>query len=195
MLEEIYDLDQKDISFYSNEGVSITRDPLTLLPNKVLFRDLFKQSLATARRRRQYLALLVIEINSINQIQFQLDSKEGNSIIKKVAKIITKSVRDCDIVSHLIPGKFAIILENISHVQDGALVTQKIRSNFDTLNLVSSKGDKISLSIGISVYPNDSDDIAELLNCANIALNEARLEGQIFKYFASETPILFSVET
>jgi diguanylate cyclase (GGDEF)-like protein len=194
-LEEIYDLDQRDLSFYSNDGVSITRDPMTLLPNKVLFRDLFKQALATARRRRQYLALLVIETNGMNPIRSQLDSKEVNAIIKKVANILTQSVRDCDIVSHLVPGKFAIILENISHMQDGALVTQKIRSNFDSANLVSSNGDKISLSIGISVYPHDSEDIAELLNCANIALNEARLEGQNFKYFAYETPILFSVKT
>jgi diguanylate cyclase (GGDEF)-like protein len=194
-LEEIYNLDQSDFSFYSNDSVSITRDPLTLLPNKILFRDLFKQSLANARRRKQYLALIVAEINDINNLRAQLDADEINLIIKKVSKTLTQSVRECDIISHLVPGKFAIILENISCLEDGGLVTRKIRANFDNLNLVCSHGATISLSFGISIFPNDGDDIGDLLNCANIALNNAQLEGQNFKYYAYEKPLLFSVET
>jgi GGDEF domain-containing protein len=104
-------------------------------------------------------------------------------------------VRDCDVVSHLVPGKFAIILENISQLEDGGLVTRKIRTNFEAINLVSSNGTAISLSFGISLYPNDGENIAELLNCANIALSKAKSEGQNFKYYAYEKPVLFSVET
>ena len=64
-LEEIYEFDQNEQSFFSSETSDITRDAITGLPNKVLFRDLLKQALAIGRRRSQYVALIVVEINKI----------------------------------------------------------------------------------------------------------------------------------
>ena len=194
-LEEIYEFDQSDQSFFSSENIDITRDGVTGLPNKVLFRDLLKQALAIGRRRSQYVALLVVEINNINNLIHQLSTDDLNSVITKVAKILTQTVRDSDTVAHLVPGKFAIILEQIARYQDGAVVTRNISSNLDRAFVVQPDGSKVTVSMGISIYPKDSEDMAELLNFANIALSEAKLAGEYYKYYAFENPMLFSVET
>jgi len=193
-LESIYELEHSDLAFYGSESVSITRDPLTKLPNKVLFRDLFKQALAIGHRRSHFVALLIVEIGDIANLRNNLDIDEYNAIIKNVAEILTTSVRDSDIVAHLLPGKFAIILESIAKYQDGALVTKKIQANFDRSTIVSSSGSKVTLSMGISVYPSDSEDIAELLRFANIALNKAKGAREIYRYYSYQEPLLFSVE-
>ena len=194
-LEEIYEFDQNTQSVFSNDMANTTRDPLTGLPNRVLFRDLFKQSLAIGRRRSQYVALLIVEIDNISSLIKRLNSNDLDEIIKKVAQVLIETVRDSDTVAHLVPGKFAIILEQIVRYQDGAVVTGKIRSNLDRAFIVLPDGSKVTVSMGVSVYPNDSEDIAELLNFANIALNEAKKEGQNYKYYTYEKPMLFSVET
>lgn len=194
-LEEIYEFDQNKLSLFSYESVNITRDPITGLPNKVLFRDLFKQSLALGRRRSQYVALLIVEIENISSLIRSMNIDDLNLVIKKVAEVLIETVRDSDTVAHLVTGKFAIILEQIVRYQDGAIVTGKIRESLDRAFIVLPDGSKVTVSMGVSVYPNDSEDIAELLNFANIALNEAKLKGENYKYYTYEKPMLFSVET
>ena len=125
----------------------------------------------------------------------QLSTDDLNSIVTKVSSVLTQTVRDSDTVAHLVPGKFAIILEQIARYQDGAVVTRNISSNLDRAFIVQPDGSKVTVSMGISIYPKDSEDMAELLNFANIALSEAKLAGEYYKYYAFENPMLFSVET
>ena len=193
-LKDLYDLENSDLAFYGSESISVTRDPLTKLPNKVLFRDLFKQSLAIAHRRMHFVALLVVEVSDFATLKNKLDTQESNAILIDVAGILKQSVRESDIVAHLLPGKFAVILENIAKYQDGALVTKKIQTNFDQAFLVSSDGTKIALNMGISVFPTDSEDIVELLHFANLALNQAKSAKENFRYYSYKEPLLFSVE-
>lgn len=194
-LKEIYEFDHSELSFFSRGNKDITRDAITGLPNKVLFRDLLKQSLAIGRRRSQYVALIVVEIDNINKLMPTLKADDLNRIIAKVARVLTQTVRNSDTVAHLIPGKFAIILEQIARYPDGAVVTRNINQNLDRAFIVLPDGSKVTVSMGVSVYPQDSEDMVELLNFANIALNNAKIEGEFFKYYAFEEPMLFSVET
>jgi len=193
-LEGLYDLENSDFAFYGSESISVTHDPLTKLPNKVLFRDLFKQSLAIAHRRMHFVALLVVEVSDFATLKNRVDIQGSNAILIDVAGILKQSVRESDIVAHLLPGKFAVILENISKYQDGALVTKKIQTNFDQAFLVSSDGTKIALNMGISVFPTDSEDIVKLLHFANLALNQAKSAKEIFRYYSYKEPLLFSIE-
>ncbi|MFC1996549.1 diguanylate cyclase domain-containing protein [Chloroflexota bacterium] len=193
-LEEIYDFDHSDLGFYGIEIANITRDSLTGLPNKILFRDLFKHSLAIARRRNQIVGLLLVEIGDLSTLEKKVGRDAFNTILRDTAKILLDSVRDSDIVAHLLPGKFAIILDGIAQFQDGALVTKKIQAKYDQSKMVGPEGTAIKLNIGISIYPQDSQDIVELLRFANIALNKAKTENQYFRYYSYEEPVLINVE-
>ena len=194
-LQEIFETKNNELDFYAEDNASITRDPLTQLPNKVLFRDLFKQALAIARRSRQMVALMLVEINDLDKIRKKMDLDEFNLIIRDVAKCLNRSVRECDIVAHLIRGKYAIILENISQFQDAGLVAKKITANLHSASILDADDSRIKASIGISVFPDDSENLAELISYAHSALNESKSSGESYRYFAYEKPILFPIKT
>ena len=194
-LQDILETEKSELDFYTEDQASITRDPLTQLPNRVLFRDLFKQAIAIARRSRQFVALLIIEINDLEKIRKRLDLDEFNLVLRDVAKCLTRSVRECDIVAHLIPGKYAIILENISRFQNAGLVAEKITENLHSASILDADGARIKTSIGISVYPDDSENLAELISYSHSALNESKSSGEPYRYFAYEKPILFPIKT
>ncbi len=195
-LEEIETTQMKDdLSFPMDGGPSVTRDPLTQLPNKVLFRDLFKQALAIGRRRGKYVALLIVEIENIHTLKRDLDTGELLPIIQKAASVLTDTVRNSDTVAYLANGKFAIILESMSQYQDGVVVTQKVRTSFENAYIVLPDGSKVHVHMGISVYPDDSEDISELLNIANISMNRAKLESVNYNYNAYEKPVFLTIET
>ena len=195
-LEEIYTPNtmEDDLSYFASEDLSITRDPITQLPNRVLFRDLFKQTLAIGRRRGKYVALMIVELENIHTLKRDLDPEKLNLLIKQAGEVLAKTVRDSDIVATLAPGKFAIILESISEPHDGTVVAQKIRSGFDKAFMHLPDGSKVNVHIGISVYPEDGEDISGLLNAANLAMNKVKLESINYHYNAYDKPAFLSIE-
>jgi diguanylate cyclase (GGDEF)-like protein len=195
-LEELYApiTMEDELSYFASEDLSITRDPITQLPNRVLFRDLFKQTLAIGRRRSKYVALMIVELENIHTLKRDLDPEKLKPLIKQVGEVLVKTVRDSDIVATLACGKFAIILESISEPQDGAVVAQKIRMGFDQAYIVLPDGSKANVHIGISVYPDDGEDISELLNNANLAMNKAKLESINYHYNAYDKPAFLSID-
>jgi diguanylate cyclase (GGDEF)-like protein len=195
-LEDLYTPEsmEEDLNYFSSEDLSITRDPLTKLPNRVLFRDLFKQALAIGRRRSKYVALMIVEIENIHTLKRDLDHEKLNPHIKQAGEVLVKTVRDSDIIATLALGKFAIILESISEPQDGAVVAQKIRTGFDKAYIVLPDGSKANVHIGISVYPEDGEDISELLNNANMAMNKTKLESINYHYNAYDKPAFLSID-
>ena len=137
---------------------------------------------------------MIVELENIHTLKRDLDPEKLKPLIKQAGEVLMKTVRDSDFVATLAPGKFAIILESISEPQDGAVVAQKIRMGFDKAYIVLPDGSKANVHIGISVFPEDGEDISELLNDANLAMNRAKLESINYHYNAYDKPAFLSID-
>ena len=153
-------------------------DALTGLPNRTLFRDRLTHAMAQADRYHQILAVLFLDLDRFKAINDTLGHNVGDQLLKMAAERLRTCIRDCDTVARLGGDEFTIIVEDIVEVQDAAIVAQKI---LDTLsqpfNLYSHEV-FISVSIGITLYPNDDENTDNLLRNADSAMYRAKEYGR-----------------
>ncbi|MFQ5581505.1 MAG: putative bifunctional diguanylate cyclase/phosphodiesterase, partial [Mariprofundaceae bacterium] len=152
-------------------------DQLTKLPNRALFMDRLSQALAQARRRKQQLALLFVDLDKFKLINDTLGHEAGDRTLEEVASRILACVREMDTVARLGGDEFTVILMDIKHAGDAATVARKIQS---ALSLpVELEGNQYNLgsSIGISLFPKDGTDVDTLLKNADATMYRAKESG------------------
>ena len=153
-------------------------DALTGLPNRALFRDRLTHAMAQADRYHQILAVLFLDLDRFKAINDTLGHNVGDQLLKMAAERLRSCIRDCDTVARLGGDEFTIIVDDIVEVQDAAVVAQKI---LDTLsqpfNLFNHEV-FISVSIGLTLYPNDDENADNLLRNADAAMYRAKEYGR-----------------
>ncbi|QFY42254.1 diguanylate cyclase [Candidatus Methylospira mobilis] len=160
-------------------------DGLTQLPNRQMFHERLKQGVEDSAGADMSLALFLIDIDRLKEINEHLGYDEGDSLLIEAARRIGASVRESDTVARLDGDEFAVILPEIAVPTNIERVAQKI---IQALNQPYASGDettRLSASIGIAFYPNDAVTIKELLYNAERAMYEAKNAGRNrFSYFA-----------
>ncbi|HXC93341.1 MAG TPA: EAL domain-containing protein [Geobacteraceae bacterium] len=152
-------------------------DNLTGLPNRILFRDRLKQSIAYANRRKSSVALLFIDLDRFKVINDSLGHPVGDRLLQSVAKTLIASVREVDTVARFGGDEFTIVLGTLEKPGDAEVVARKILDalqkpfNIDNHELFAMG------SIGISIFPEHGDDIDSLIKKADIAMYEAKAQG------------------
>ncbi|MFW5774685.1 MAG: putative bifunctional diguanylate cyclase/phosphodiesterase [Chitinivibrionales bacterium] len=170
-----------DISRYSHDFQEQTYyDVLTGLPNRALLNDRLDFMLAHARRNGQILAVLFMDLDRFKVANDSLGYAGGDQLLQMVARRLKKTVREVDAVFRLGNDEFAIILEEISHIEDAAKVAKKIQNLFtQSFALPSFKHEVfISASIGISLFPYDGVDMETLVKNAESAMHRAKEQGE-----------------
>jgi diguanylate cyclase (GGDEF)-like protein/PAS domain S-box-containing protein len=154
-------------------------DTLTNLPNRRLMLDRLDQSMSQAKRFQRSMAVVFLDLDHFKLINDTLGHDVGDELLKVAATRLNACVRNGDIVSRQGGDEFVIVLAEISHPQDAAVVAEKI---IDTLaQPVSVNGRKLQIttSIGIAVYPlNGTDDTQELMKKADMAMYAAKEGGR-----------------
>jgi|GEM_PF-1935702 len=165
-------------------------DTLTNLPNRRLMLDRLNQSVSQAKRYQRSMAVVFLDLDHFKQINDTLGHDVGDELLMVAANRLKACVRSGDIVSRQGGDEFVIVLAEIAHPQDAAVVAEKI---VDTLGLpIAIKGHelKITTSIGISVYPiNGTDDTQELMKKADMAMYAAKEGGRNGYRFYQNDPI------
>lgn len=162
-------------------------DPLTNLPNRFLFRDHVGFMLAHARRNDQILALLLLDLNRFKVMNETLGFHAGDAILIDTADRLKKALREVDAVFRLGNDEFAIILEEVSKIEDAAKVAKKILRIFSIPFKLSSYEEDfyISAAIGISIFPQDGSGFEELIKNAETAMYRAKeLEQNNFQHYS-----------
>ena len=156
------------------------RDPLTNLPNRMLFQDHFKFMLAHARRNNQIVALLFLDIDRFKIMNDTLGYNAGDEILTTTAKRLRNTLREVDSVFRLGNDEFAIILEEVAKIEDAALVAKRILEAFSKPFTLTCYDRELylSASIGISIYPKDGSDFEELIKYSEIAMFQAKKTEQ-----------------
>ncbi len=161
-------------------------DALTGLPNRALFYDRLNHGLARAKRSGGKLVAMLLDLDRFKYINDSLGHDAGDLLLKTISQRLKECVRDMDTVARLGGDEFVIVLEGIHDIEDVGYVAQKILATVARpINIV---GHDISttVSIGISVYPDDGTQADELLKNADIAMYKAKEGGKNNYQFYAE---------
>jgi diguanylate cyclase (GGDEF)-like protein/PAS domain S-box-containing protein len=164
-----------------------TRDPLTELPNRVLFNDRLEQGIVAARRSGQSLALMFIDLDRFKNINDSLGHEVGDLLLKEVAARMQDCIRKGDTLSRLGGDEFVVTLEGLQQAEDAAQVAAKIIKSLGRAFEIAGYTLNTSCSIGISIFPEDADDDRTLMKNADTAMYHAKEKGRNnYQFFSPE---------
>lgn len=169
-------------------------DPLTDLPNRRLFADIIGIECARARRHKTRMALLFMDLDRFKEVNDTLGHDIGDRLLRETAARLKAHVRESDTISRAGGDEFNIILANIVKVEDIGDVVRKIVESFRKPFSIAGHELYVTTSIGISIYPEDSDDIDTLFRYADIAMYYAKEQGRNTFQFYNPTINLRSLE-
>lgn len=171
-----------DISAIKNSQTELMRlahhDPLTGLPNRLLFTDRTEQALASAQRHKTGCALLMIDLDHFKIINDSLGHNVGDLLLKEVGERLLSVFGKGFTVARLGGDEFAVLIENCSQVAQAAALAQQILEVMKGAFLVDQHQLFISASVGISLFPNDALNAEQLLRNADSALFKAKSSGR-----------------
>jgi diguanylate cyclase (GGDEF)-like protein len=152
-------------------------DTLTGLPNRALLQDRMKQAIAYAHRNRTQVAILSLDIDHFKHINESLGHSIGDLLLQLIANRLQECLREGDSVARVGADEFVLILPLINS-KDAVSVAQK---TLDTLNrnfLVEGHELHLTASIGISLYPDDGNDVESMMRTGYTAMNHAKEKGR-----------------
>jgi diguanylate cyclase (GGDEF)-like protein/PAS domain S-box-containing protein len=152
-------------------------DPLTDLPNRELFHDRLQTALARARRNKERLVVLYIDLDGFKEVNDGHGHAVGDLLLQEVAQRIRRCLRESDTVGRIGGDEFVVLLNNITLPEHGAVVAEKIRAVLDRPFELGGKRLHISSSIGVAAYPDHGDDNKQLIRHADEAMYAAKKNG------------------
>ena len=162
-------------------------DSLTGLPNRLLFADRLTLELAQARRAKQMVGLLFLDLDGFKPVNDSLGHDVGDLLLKAAAQRLAASVRASDTVARLGGDEFTVILHDLNPVEGAAVVAQKILDALSQPFVLEGHEVSVTASIGITVYPLDSETVEGLLKNADTAMYRAKAQAGSYQFFAPET--------
>jgi diguanylate cyclase (GGDEF)-like protein len=162
-------------------------DFLTHLPNRRLLHDRLTQSIAMARRRGTRLAVLFLDLDRFKHVNDSLGHQIGDKLLQSVAERLTSCVRGSDTVSRQGGDEFVLLLSEIEHSQDAALSAQKMIDSLVAPHEIANHDLHVTVSIGLSIYPDDGRDAETLVMNADTAMYHAKDRGRNnYQFFKAE---------
>ena len=153
-------------------------DALTGLPNRLLFRDRIVNAIAQAKRHRRGIAVMYLDLDHFKLVNDGLGHSVGDALLSEVAARLQGSIRASDTISRLGGDEFTILLNDTSSTEAVFGVARKILSSLARPFRVNGHELFVSTSIGISLFPNDGEDVETLLKCADSAMYRAKELGR-----------------
>ncbi|MEO7495461.1 MAG: EAL domain-containing protein [Massilia sp.] len=153
-------------------------DPLTALPNRLLFQDRLQHALLRSARDSQQLAILFIDLDRFKNVNDTLGHHIGDELLKKVALSLASQLREGDTLARLGGDEFIVLLENIDGQCAAASVAEKLMLMFERPFMVADYELFVTGSVGISLFPHDASDLNMLIRNADVAMYQAKARGR-----------------
>jgi diguanylate cyclase (GGDEF)-like protein len=171
--------DQLDESFHENLLSSALRDGLTRLFNKRYLMDRLDSELKFAMRHETSVSLLMIDIDHFKKINDTSGHLAGDAVLSNIAQVLTRAVRNEDVVARFGGEEFAIILRAIG-IDPALLMAERLRKSVEGSTAVwHDKQLKTTISIGVAGFPSTPAKTPEqLVEAADKALYKAKHEGR-----------------
>ncbi len=162
-------------------------DSLSGLPNRALFRDRLRRAVARAQRNETQVALFFIDLDRFKTINDSLGHHAGDQLLRSVSRRLKQFARKGDTIARLGGDEFTIILEGINDSEDAVKVAEKILELMTPPFRLDGHEIVVTPSIGITIFPNDADDMRNLLKNADTAMYRAKEQGgNCFQFYTSD---------
>ncbi len=153
-------------------------DTLTSLPNRTFFQENLTHALAKAERNKTKVGIFFIDLDNFKEINDVLGHQFGDHVLKEIASKLKNSIRKSDILSRLGGDEFTVILNDLKKNSDAGFVAQNLSRTIADPIMVNEHEFFLTASIGISIYPDDSLNAADLIKCADTAMYSAKQAGK-----------------
>jgi diguanylate cyclase (GGDEF)-like protein/PAS domain S-box-containing protein len=162
-------------------------DVLTGLPNRALLEERLYQAIGLAHRHHKQVALLFMDLDHFKHVNDSLGHAIGDQLLQLVTDLLKTCVRATDTVCRQGGDEFVILLAEIEQPQDAANVAEKLLAAFAAPQLVAGHELHVTLSIGISVYPDDGGNVDAAMQNADAAMYHAKASGRNnYQFFRSD---------
>lgn len=155
-----------------------TRDALTGLPNRLLLHERLTQAIASARRSRRRVGVLFIDLDRFKNVNDTLGHRIGDELLKHVSRALSGVLRETDLLARLGGDEFMVIVENVDDSLVLGRIAQKLCEAVAQPFRIEEHDIYVTCSVGIAVYPDDSDDPEELLKHADVAMYRSKELGK-----------------
>ena len=155
-----------------------TRDTLTGLPNRLLLHERLAQAISKARRTGQRVGVLFIDLDRFKNVNDTLGHRIGDELLKHVTRALSGALREADLLARLGGDEFMVIVEEVDDPAVLSKIAQKLLDAIAQPFKIEENDIFVTSSIGISVYPDDSDDPDELLKHADVAMYRSKELGR-----------------
>jgi diguanylate cyclase (GGDEF)-like protein len=153
-------------------------DPLTGLANRSKFEESAHQALARARRRNTRLACMFIDLDGFKGVNDRLGHEQGDLLLQNVASRMRQVFRDYDTIARLGGDEFAILLTDIDNYGDLSHIAARLCDRLSEPVAADRHQLRVTASVGISVYPDAADSVADLIRCADEAMYDSKRAGK-----------------
>ncbi|HEY2336342.1 MAG TPA: EAL domain-containing protein [Burkholderiales bacterium] len=160
-------------------------DALTGLPNRAMFEERAAEAIARARRRRETVALLLLDLDQLKEVNDGLGHEAGDVLLKTAAARLRGCLRGEDFVARIGGDEFCVLLQDLAEPREAASVAQKLLAALAPPCRIGAHQAGIGASIGIACLPRDGEDTPALLRAADAAMYRAKEAGRNDFRFAS----------
>lgn len=160
-----------------------THDSLTGLPNRLMFEDRFKYSLARAKRSGISGALLFLDLDDFKKVNDSLGHDAGDALLKEVSDRMRSVCRDVDTVARFGGDEFVLLLENMGNRNNVIQLLDNLFEKFRKKFTFQDNAIEVSASVGVTIFPEQGGDAAMLVKQADLAMYAAKKLGKNQYYF------------
>ncbi|HTO88697.1 MAG TPA: EAL domain-containing protein [Thermoanaerobaculia bacterium] len=153
-------------------------DPLTELPNRMLFMERLRLQLAQARRQNRKLSIVYLDLDHFKFVNDTLGHSVGDEFLQTVATRLKGLVREIDTVARVGGDEFVILIADVARAEDISVIAQKLLASVGRPLQVEGRALQITASIGVASYPADGEDAETLLRNADTAMYRAKELGR-----------------
>ncbi len=161
-------------------------DQLTGLPNRHYMLSRIRDGLVQARRHERVLALLYMDLDNFKNVNDSMGHAAGDQLLQQAAERIRATLRHSDVPARLGGDEFLIMLEDLRYAEDAEVVAHKLVERFKQPFRIDGQLVYATTSVGISVFPEDGDEVGQLMQNADTAMYHAKSAGRSKYRFFSE---------
>jgi diguanylate cyclase len=163
-----------------------TYDSLTQIPNRHYFVQYLEKAVSRARRQGSMLGLVFLDLDRFKGVNDTLGHHFGDKLLIAASERIQQAVRSGDIVARMGGDEFAVLLENVRNIYAAEAVARKLIGVLSEPYLLDGHQVDMSVSIGVTIFPNDRGEPETLIKNADIAMYQAKNAGRNgFKFFTA----------